>query len=116
VTTRKIETAHRYNRAPWMINADKCLDFTMCSITKRASRERIVAECTATPEGEYKEQLKIFTNGSMKDERGGYAIVTPETTIKNRMRSQTTIFNAKQEAIIKAIYISKGKGVTVTVQ
>jgi ribonuclease HI len=40
-------------------------------------------------------------------------IVTPEPTIKNRMRSQTTIFSAKQEAIIKAIYISKGKGATV---
>jgi ribonuclease HI len=29
------------------------------------------------------------------------------------MRSQTTIFSAEQEAIIKAIYISKGKGATV---
>jgi hypothetical protein len=31
------------------------------------------------------------------------------TTIKNRMRSQATIFSAEEEAIIKAIYISKGK-------
>jgi hypothetical protein len=30
------------------------------------------------------------------------------------MRSQTTIFSAAQEAIIKAIYISKGKGAIVT--
>jgi hypothetical protein len=29
------------------------------------------------------------------------------------VRSQTTIFSAEQEAIIKAIYISKGKGATV---
>jgi ribonuclease HI len=29
------------------------------------------------------------------------------------MRSQTTIFSAEQEAIIKLIYISKGKGATV---
>jgi ribonuclease HI len=70
-------------------------------------------ECTATLKGEYNEQLKIFTNGSLKDERVDYAIVIPETTIKNRMRSQTTIFRAEQEAIIKAIFISKGKGATV---
>jgi ribonuclease HI len=49
----------------------------------------------------------------MKDERVSYAIVTPENTIRNRMRSQTTIFSAEQEAIIKAIYISKGKGATM---
>jgi ribonuclease HI len=64
-------------------------------------------------EGEYNERLKIFTDGSLKDERVGYAIVIPETTIKNRMRSQTTVFSTEQEAIIKAIFISKGKGATV---
>jgi ribonuclease HI len=96
-----------------MIDADKCLDFTMCSNTKKASRERIVAECTATLEGEYNERLKIFMDGSLKDERDGYAIVTPETTIKNPMRTQATIFSFEQEAIIKAIYISKGKGATL---
>jgi ribonuclease HI len=64
-------------------------------------------------EDEYNERLEIFTDGSLKDERVGCAIVTPETTIKNRMRSETTIFSAEQAAIIKAIYISKGKGVTV---
>jgi ribonuclease HI len=52
-------------------------------------------------------------SGSLKNERVVYAIVTPETTTKNRMRSQTTIFSAEQEAIIKAIYISKCKGATV---
>jgi hypothetical protein len=43
----------------------------------------------------------------------GYAIVTPETIIKNRIRRPTKIFSAEQKAIIKAIYISKGKGATV---
>jgi hypothetical protein len=85
-----------------MIDEDKCLDFNICSITKRASRERILAECTAALEGDYNKRLKIF--GSLKDERVGYAIVTPKTTIKNRMRSQTTIFSAEPEAIIKAIF------------
>jgi hypothetical protein len=105
--TRKVETAPSYNRAPWMIDADKCLDFTMCSITKRASRERIVVECTTTLEDKYNERLKMSTDGSLKDERFSYTIVTPKTTIKNQMKSQTIIVLAEQEAIIKAIYISK---------
>jgi hypothetical protein len=71
VNTRKVETAPRYNRAPWMIDADKCLNFTMCSITKRPSRERIVAECTTTLESEDNERLKIFTDGSLKNEKVG---------------------------------------------
>jgi hypothetical protein len=60
-------------------------------------------------EGEYNKRLTIFTDGSLKDERVSYTIVTPETTIKNRIRTKTTIFSA----IIKAIYISKGKETTV---
>jgi hypothetical protein len=84
-----------------MDDADKCLDLTMCSITKRASRERGIYQYTATLEGKYNERLKIFTDGSLKDERVGYAIVIPETTIKYRMRSQTTLFSAEQ-VIIKA--------------
>jgi hypothetical protein len=60
VDTRKVETAPSYNRVLWMIDADKCLDFTMCSITNRTSREQSVAECT-----------EIFTDGSLKDERVG---------------------------------------------
>jgi hypothetical protein len=52
----------------------------------------------ATLEGEYNEQLKIFTDG--------YAIVTPKTTLKKRIKTKTTIFSAEQEAIIKAIYVT----------
>jgi hypothetical protein len=91
VDTRKVETAPSYNRAPWTIHADKCLDFTMCSITKR---ERIVAECT-----EYNEWLKMSMDGSLKDKRVGYTIVEPETTIKSRMRNHyqsVTYLKAKE--------------------
>jgi hypothetical protein len=39
--------------------------------------------------------------------------VTRKHDKKNRIRSQTSIFIAEQEAIIKAIYISKGKSAIV---
>jgi hypothetical protein len=48
-----------------------------------------------------------------KEERVGYAIVTPETTIKNRMKSQTTILSVKPEVFIKVINRSEGKRATV---
>jgi hypothetical protein len=82
VDTRIVKTTSSYKRASWMIDAYKCL--------------QIVAECTATLEGKYNKRLKIFTDGSLKDERVGYVIFTPVTTIKNRMNSQTTIFSAEQ--------------------
>jgi hypothetical protein len=100
VNTRKVEPAPSYNRAPCMIDAKKCLDFTVYNHQKSQQRTNCSGMCTATLEGE---QLKIFTDRSLKDERVGNAIVTPETTSKNRMRSQTTIFSAEQEAIFKAI-------------
>jgi hypothetical protein len=82
VDTRKVDTAPSYNRASWMIDAKKSIDFTISSITTKTIRERIVLECTATLEGDYNERLKLFTDGFLKDESVGYAIVTPETTIK----------------------------------
>jgi hypothetical protein len=61
---------------------------------------------TFSPTAEYKMNTQW--------ERGGHrapwikdAIVIPETTIKNRMRSQTMIVSPEQEAIVRAIYISK---------
>jgi hypothetical protein len=60
-------------------------------------------------EGEFNKRLKIF----LEDERVGYAIVTPKATLRTRMRSQVMILSAEQEAIIKAIFISKSKGATV---
>jgi hypothetical protein len=82
VNTRIVETTPSYNQTLWMIDADKCLELTMCSIMKRSSKERIVAEYTATLEGEYNERLKIFMDGSLKDEKVGYGIFILETTIK----------------------------------
>jgi hypothetical protein len=101
--TKKVETAPSYNRTPWMIDADKCLNFTMCSIT-RAKREQIVAECTATLEGEYNERLKIFTDGSLKD----------ETTIKKTEREvRQRYLMPNKKPLSKQFIYPKGKGTLI---
>jgi hypothetical protein len=102
VDTRKVETAPSYNRAPSMIDADKCQDFTMCSITKRTSRER-------TLEGEFNERLKIFTDGSLKDKRVGYEIVTPETTIKTEWEAKQRYLVPNKKTLSKEFTYLKAK-------
>jgi hypothetical protein len=39
VDTRKVETAPSYNRVPWMINVDKCLDFNICVASSKEPAE-----------------------------------------------------------------------------
>jgi hypothetical protein len=51
---------------------------------------------------------KIYTNGSKKDERAGYAVITPNRTYKRRVHQQNTVFSTEQEAIIKAIWLTEG--------
>jgi ribonuclease HI len=55
----------------------------------------------------YENHMKICTDESLKDARVGYAVITPESTIKERMSQETTIFSAEQDAVIKAIYFAK---------
>jgi ribonuclease HI len=47
---------------------------------------------------------KIYTDGSKKDEKVGYAVVLIESTIKRRQFSQNSIYSAEHSAIINAIY------------
>jgi uncharacterized protein YcbX len=57
----------------------------------------------------HKNHVKVFRDGSLKEDRVGYVVITPESTITERMRQQTTILSAQQEAIIKFIYFAKKK-------
>jgi hypothetical protein len=73
---------------------------------KGASIVRNTAEYTSRMEQVYEKHMKIFTGGSLKEGRVGYAVITPESTITERMRQQTKTFNAGQGAVIKAIYFA----------
>jgi hypothetical protein len=57
----------------------------------------------------FKNYMKVFIDGTLKEDKIGYTVITPESTITERMRLQTTIFNAEQEVVIKAIYFAKTK-------
>jgi hypothetical protein len=44
----------------------------MCAIPKRASKERIKAEFTSLMADKYEEYDKIYTEGSLKDDKVGF--------------------------------------------
>jgi ribonuclease HI len=45
----------------------------------------------------------IYTDGSLKEEQVGWAVVVPSSTLKYRLILETTIFNAEMFAILKAM-------------
>jgi hypothetical protein len=55
---------------------------------------------------EYEYHSKIYTDGSKKDERVGYAVVLSGSTIKRRQFPQNSIYSAEQSAIINAFYFT----------
>jgi ribonuclease HI len=56
----------------------------------------------------YERHQKIYTDGSKKDERAGYAVITPNRTYRKRVHQQSTVLSTEQEAIIKAIWLTEG--------
>jgi hypothetical protein len=70
---------------------------------------QIRVEYTAKLEQVYGNHMQIFIDGSLKRKRVEYAVITPESTITERMRQHTTIISVEHQAVIKAIYFAKKK-------
>jgi hypothetical protein len=103
IDVRKVETTPAYTRPPWLVEENETIDLTMCAILKGASTERIKAEFTSLMADKYEEYVQIYTDGSLKDDKVGFAIVTNNQIIKKRRRSQSSIYSAEQQAIITAM-------------
>jgi hypothetical protein len=83
---RKVETTPAYTRPPWSADENETIDPTMCAIPKGASKERIMAEFTFTSlmADKYEDYDQIYTDGSLKDDKIGFGIVTNNQIIKKR--------------------------------
>jgi hypothetical protein len=66
----------------------------------------LIREAAKIIQEKYERHQKIYTDGSKKDERAGYAVITPNRTYRRREHQQSTAFNIEQEAIIKAIWLN----------
>jgi hypothetical protein len=71
IDTRKIERSPQYFRAPWTNIYHNRFDYELCVIRRGASSERYQAEIFAPSTFEH--HSKIYTEGSKKDEKVGYA-------------------------------------------
>jgi hypothetical protein len=51
----------------------------------------------------YNDHTRIYTDGSKKEEKVGYAVVTDQQSTQRRIRDKSLIFSVEQEAVIGAI-------------
>jgi hypothetical protein len=80
----------------------------LTGIPKGSESERLRREAAKIIQENYERHEKKYTDGSKKDERAGYAVMTPNRTYRRRVHQQSTVFSTEQEAIIKAIWLTEG--------
>jgi hypothetical protein len=99
----QIERSPQYF-GPWTNIDHNRFDHELCAIRRGANNERYQAETFCTLNEKYEYHSKIYTDGSKKDEKAGYAVVLSDSTIRRRLFPQNSIYSAEQSAIINAIY------------
>jgi hypothetical protein len=76
IDLRKVETTPAYTRPPCLVNENETIDLTMCAVPTRAKRDRMQAEFTSLMVEKYRKHDRIYTDGSLVDDKVGFAIVT----------------------------------------
>jgi hypothetical protein len=74
------------------------LDFSLCKMRKGAQNEIFRAEFQELVNEKYNDHTRIFTVGSNKKEKVGYAVVTNQQSTRRRRSHKSSIFSAEQEA------------------
>jgi hypothetical protein len=104
IDARKIERLPRYFRPSWTNIDHNRFDYEFCAIRRGASNDKFQAETFRILNEKYEHHSKIYTDGSKKDEKVGYAVVLSESTIKRKQFPPNSIYSAEQSDIINAIY------------
>jgi hypothetical protein len=91
---RKVEKTLDYIRTPWYTDdGEKNMVWSLCKMRKGTPNEIFRAEFQELVNKKYNDHTRIYTDGSKKEEKVWYAVVT----------DQQSIFSVEQEAIIDAI-------------
>jgi ribonuclease HI len=99
-------------RLPWTNIDHNRFDYELW-----ASNERFQAETFRIFNEKYEHRSQIYTDGSEKENKVGYAVVLSESTIKRRQFTQNSIYSAEKSALLNAIYSTASynqKGVIIT--
>jgi hypothetical protein len=91
-------------RPLWKEMDEDSIHLILTGIPKGSESERFRSEAAKIIQEKYVRHVKIYSDGSKKDERAGYAVITPNRTYRRRVHQQSTVFSTEQEAIIKAIW------------
>jgi hypothetical protein len=77
IDPRRIEQMPPDHRPPWIEPTNNQYDFELCSIGIGcgASSERFRQETARILENKYKNHIKIYTDGSKKEDRVGYSVI-----------------------------------------
>jgi hypothetical protein len=67
-------------RSPWKEMDEDCIDLILTGIPKGSGRERFRRKAAKTIQKKYERHEKICTDGSKKDERVEYAVISPNRT------------------------------------
>jgi hypothetical protein len=84
IDPRRIEQTPPHHRPPWIELTNNQYDFELCSIGGGASGERFRQETARILENKYKHHIKIYTDGSKKEDRVGYSVIWNQQKIKKK--------------------------------
>jgi hypothetical protein len=73
-------------------------------LTTGASNESYQAETILILNEKYEHHIKIYKDGSKKEEKVGHAVMVKGSKIRKRKFPQNSIYSAEKSVIINAIY------------
>jgi hypothetical protein len=99
-----VESARQLEHPPWIGDNMENVNTQMTAIPKETANARIKAEMEQTIDEEgLDEYVRVYTDGSLMEDRVGRAIFCEAKKIKIRLPKQMSIFNAEAVAILEAI-------------
>jgi ribonuclease HI len=91
IDERNVEKTPDYIRPPWYTDDRKNMNYSLCKMKKGTPNELFYAKFQELVIEIYNNHTRVYTDGSKKE------------STRRKIRDQSSIFSAKQEAIIGAI-------------
>jgi hypothetical protein len=89
-----VDSARQLGHPLWIGNNMENVNTQMTAISKGTTTDRIKMEHTIEEEG-LEEYVRVYTDGSLMEDRVGFAIICEAREIKIRLPKQMSIFNAE---------------------
>jgi hypothetical protein len=106
-----VECKKELEHPPWINNNSDNMIIQLMALPKGSRSASIRAELETIIEEEgLREYARVYTDGSVMDERSGCVIVLGHRYVKIRLAGQMSIFNAEPQAIIEARKITRKDG------